>query len=350
MGCSQPPKLEYREYTEGPHVFINADGSMEMMYFQLKDSLWSSSDQSLMGNNIIKVDNPILPPFDVKLRNTLSFYPTDFPSCSKMTVISDIEGNLSSLIRLLSGQGVIDEKGNWTYGNGHLVMLGDLFDRGPDVTPLLWLLYKLEHEAEESNGKVHILLGNHETMIFQGDIRYIHSKYKKQTADLGISYDSLYSMNTILGQWLRHKPAIIKINNLLLSHAGISPEVMALNLKLDTLNEVVRKTNLNQLSVSENPISQELFGNKGIFWYRDWVDSPVSEAELDRILEFYTVDHMIIGHTIVPSIKSQYNQKLIAIDLKNPAGSNKGLVYAFGYENDQFFVFNSEGNRELIEN
>ena len=36
----------------------------------------------------------------------------------------------------------MDEKYQWIFGKGHLVICGDLFDRGNDVAAELWLIYK----------------------------------------------------------------------------------------------------------------------------------------------------------------------------------------------------------------
>ena len=63
----------------------------------------------------------------------------------------------------------MDSACHWTFGKGHLVICGDLFDRGNDVTAELWLLYKLEEEAKEKGGYVHTILGNHEIMNLSGD-------------------------------------------------------------------------------------------------------------------------------------------------------------------------------------
>ena len=36
--------------------------------------------------------------------------------------------------------GIIDKNLNWKFGKGHLVVLGDIFDRGSMVTEVLWHL------------------------------------------------------------------------------------------------------------------------------------------------------------------------------------------------------------------
>lgn len=53
-----------------------------------------------------------------------------------VVVLSDIEGNSAFLDAALQQLGVMDAAGNWRFGRGHLVMLGDYVDRGRDVFPV----------------------------------------------------------------------------------------------------------------------------------------------------------------------------------------------------------------------
>lgn len=351
LGCSKTIEgqnmQQYQIYREGPHITLRKNKATAL-YFRLENGRWITEKERLEPAEGAKVtvDNPVLDPFTVQVRPEEADLETQFPNASKVLVISDIEGNLGALYQLLIAQAVIDDAGNWTFGEGHLLMLGDLFDRGPDVTPLLWLLYKLEAEALSAGGRVHILLGNHELMIFQNDLRYIHSKYKNQSRDTRTSYSSLFDTHSLLGRWLRNKPAIIRIGDMLFSHAGISPSVFDLRLDLESMNDWVRKRCMGK------PVShkaQRLFGSEGIFWYRDWVDNPPGEEVLDRILNFYNAQHMIIGHTIVPRIQAQYDFKLIQTDLHQPHALTVYPVRALRIENKAFFEVDSDGGRTPIQ-
>ena len=109
-----------------------------------------------------------------------------------------------------------------------MVIVGDIFDRGPLVNETLWLLYKLEQQAEAAGGKVHVLLGNHEYLVFQNDLRYINRKYRIVSALFKTSYTDLYGPNTVMGRWLRSKNTVIKINNNTFVHGGISKEFLGI--------------------------------------------------------------------------------------------------------------------------
>lgn len=75
-----------------------------------------------------------------------------FRNVRHIFALGDIHGGYFELIELLKNNDIIDENLKWSWGNGHLVFLGDLFDRGNYVTECLWLIYRLEHEAKKAGG------------------------------------------------------------------------------------------------------------------------------------------------------------------------------------------------------
>ena len=81
------------------------------------------------------------------------------------------------MIELLTNNKIINNDLNWDFGEGHLVIVGDIFDRGSKVNEVLWLIYKLEIQARKMGGRVHFLLGNHDYMVLQRDLRYINSRW-----------------------------------------------------------------------------------------------------------------------------------------------------------------------------
>lgn len=126
--------------------------------------------------------------FSFSLHSLPATQPVYYPAPAKMLVVSDIEGNFKGLQQLLVGTGVMDAQIRWQFGTGHLVFVGDIFDRGLQVTECLWLLYKLEHEAEQAGGKVHFLLGNHEVMNLTGNYKYVRRKYRHNADSLRVAY------------------------------------------------------------------------------------------------------------------------------------------------------------------
>jgi len=105
-----------------------------------------------------------------------------FTEVQKIFAISDIHGKFDQMIKLLKGNDIVDGNLNWSWGNGHLVIAGDVFDRGDKMTEALWFIHQLEKEAKRYGGCVHFVLGNHEVMVLRGDLRYVNEKYTRFTA------------------------------------------------------------------------------------------------------------------------------------------------------------------------
>lgn len=234
-----------------------------------------------------------------------------------VSVITDIHGEYASYINLLKATGIIDDNLNWKFGKGHLVILGDTFDRGDMVTEVLWHIFGLEKQAVEAGGMVHVLLGNHEVLVLDKDVSYISDKYKKVESISDTKYYDLYSENSVLGKWLRSKPVIITINNTIFVHAGISIELVNKNLKIDEINQIFFEKIVGK-NVPANVKNQNmtlLNESNGPLWYRGYfTDKNFSESRLDSILGFYNKDFIVVGHTTYSDIKSLFNNKILGVD------------------------------------
>jgi hypothetical protein len=103
----------------------------------------------------------------------LSQQPWQWPAASRVVVVGDVHGAYDALVRLLDAAGIVDEQLRWSGGDARLVSLGDLLDRGAESRKVMELLMRLEREAAESGGGVHVVLGNHELLNLIGDLRYV---------------------------------------------------------------------------------------------------------------------------------------------------------------------------------
>ncbi len=71
-------------------------------------------------------------------------------------VVGDEHGEFERVLSLPGNAGLIDANRNWVGGERHVVFLGDIFDRGLEVTRVLWFLYGLEHQAPGRRGEAPI--------------------------------------------------------------------------------------------------------------------------------------------------------------------------------------------------
>ena len=98
-----------------------------------------------------------------------------FDGVSRVIAIADMHGAYDAAVQALQAADVVDDELGWKAGDAHLVIVGDILDRGPDSRAAMDLLMRLEGEAAASGGRVHVLIGNHEAMNLVGDMRYVSS-------------------------------------------------------------------------------------------------------------------------------------------------------------------------------
>ncbi|HEY4876845.1 MAG TPA: metallophosphoesterase, partial [Puia sp.] len=178
--------------TDGPYVFYNA-GRIESV--SVNSGIVQEKNIDPGGNRIIDVSFSTHPDwnFSVGLRKKITVEPSLYKQPKKIFFVSDIEGEFEAFRSLLINNQVIDSNYRWIFGEGHLVICGDLFDRGKEVVQELWLLYKLEDEARSAGGYVHTLLGNHDIMNLSGDTRYVVDFYFGDALLMGKKYMDLYT-------------------------------------------------------------------------------------------------------------------------------------------------------------
>jgi hypothetical protein len=348
---------------DGPYLigsvlyFVNEKNELKSLKYKTNDSL------------LVQVDNDKKELFYVHKMDSIKTDVCNFEMPDKLISISDIEGNFDAFSSFLKANKVIDDKYNWIFGNGHLVLNGDFVDRGKNVTQVLWLIYKIENQAKQFGGKVHYILGNHELLNFQGSYKYNNRKYvqvakliykKQDSSNITLTTKSdyikyIYSNNTELGKWLNTKNGIAKIGKYIFVHGGISPEIIKFNFSLDEINQLSRKNwHLNLYNdPKDNEKANFLIGRTGIFWYRGLASDykyydKINEIDLDRILTKYNSKKIVHGHTVVEDITKSYNGKVINIDVKH--GDYESLEKTKGIliQNEVEYKIDAKGNKTKI--
>jgi hypothetical protein len=271
--------------------------------------------------------------FAVKLKPELQTEKTEVSKVNKLFILSDIEGNFGAFRRLLQANNVIDSDFNWTFGNGHLVLTGDFVDRGDQVTEVLWLIYSLEEKAKAAGGYVHYILGNHEIMNMNGDLRYLNQKYAASAMLLNENFTALYGENSELGRWLRTKNVIEKVSDILFCHAGISAAVNRMDLSTSKINKLVRPYYADSSYQYNTPEADTLYSDMGPFWYRGYYYGAVkaSTMQVDSTLSSYKVKHIATGHTVIAdTISVLFNGKVLNTDVHHAKGHTEALLVEDG--------------------
>jgi hypothetical protein len=211
----------------------------------------------------------------------------EWEGIDRIVAIGDVHGSYDKFITLLKGTGLVDESLSWTGGETHLVMVGDLVDRGKNDRGVVELVMRLQNESSSAGGYVHALLGNHDVMVLVHDLRYVHKKsyedfatdenpeerdkawkgWKSAYSIGGIGEDKLravfdetfppgffaflklFDLEGTFGAWSLTRPTVIKINGIVFVHGGLTEEVASLG--IDEINSRIKKNIIDFVKYSE---------------------------------------------------------------------------------------------------
>lgn len=323
---------------DGPYVMTYGDGSLSAWYAEGRheDGFKKRAQRVKTGTQVRVGAVGRRPPFYVVIRRPASTLDVEEESLrhgAQVFVMGDSHGEYEIATELLINNGVIDANLRWTFGNGRLVVLGDVFDRGKHQTELLWLIYKVEGEAVQAGGKVHLVLGNHETMAMTGDLRYLDHRYPAVASALWVAnYSELWSPETLLGQWLRTKPTALRLGKILYMHGGASPELVQQRWTVRRINSTVRAWLSERLDKQHQDV-QFISGPLGPLWYRGYFrDSgqdnhePLTDKNLQAVLDYYQVDRIAVGHTIVPTVSVLHEGRVVAVDVRMATDDGDQMV------------------------
>ncbi|HEX4855131.1 metallophosphoesterase [Arenimonas sp.] len=314
------------EVDDGPYVRYVASGiearwvcAGEVQTQTVEATTWPVTLPPRCGYpGTLRIDRP--PPVQANAR---------IEGADKLVALSDVHGQYDLMVQLLRANGVIDAQGRWAFGDGHLVMAGDVFDRGPRVTEAFWHLYTLEQEARAAGGAVHFLLGNHEALVLRDDLRYLNGKYLRTAALLGVTYPALHGPDTVIGAWLRSKNTLLQVDDLLFLHAGVHSSYLALGLTPAQANERFRASlGLDKIQLAKDPVLQALHGSDGPIWYRGYfLDEGLRQQEVEAWLRQLGVAHVLVGHTSQPVVHPLFEGRVIAIDSSIKKGKYGELLF-----------------------
>ena len=193
----------------------------------------------------------------------------EWTGVGRIVAIGDVHASYDKFVALLTGTGLVDGSHTWTGGQDHLVLAGDLVDRGPDDRKVMDLVMRLQTEARAAGGEVHALLGNHDLMVLMRDLRYVEKKsYAAFAPDekpedrakawagyvtaypadrvgdpkLRAAFDDSYppgffaylrmlDLEGAYGAWALARPAVFKVNGIVFVHGGLTEKVAAKGLE-----------------------------------------------------------------------------------------------------------------------
>ncbi len=242
--------------------------------------------------------------------------PWTFNGIERVVALSDVHGDFHAMQATLASAGVIDADGAWSAANTHLIITGDLLDRGPDSRPVMDMVMRLEGEAQAAGGAVHLLLGNHEVMNLVGDLRYVaDAEYAAFAADEDPEERELWYQRFLAsletdeektaaraqfderhppgffghrrafrsdghyGAWLLGKPLIVVVNETAFVHGGISPIVGELG--LDGINGSLMSEVASYVTALETLVDAGVMDPAENFYRQPGVAAALLELPVD---------------------------------------------------------------------
>jgi hypothetical protein len=171
---------------------------------------------------------------------------------------------------------------------------------------------------------VHVVLGNHETMVWMGDLRYTNPKELSIAQTYGVSYSKLFDIReSVLGKWLITKPAVFRLDDILFAHGGVATDWLAYTPK--TFDDTLAKFTSEELfyhwadttfaikidSAAFARRQDFLLGENSVFWYRAYVQTDTLAQALDQVLKRFGASVHVVGHTPTQMVHQKYGGKLV---------------------------------------
>ncbi len=349
--------LAFKVGGEGPFVFFE-NNQMAVRYIRgsrdegfTVESDYYAVGESVPANVYFALDDST---YSFVLNPPAETPPAIYNDNEPILAMSDLEGNFHTFREFLLAHGVVNQHFDWQFGQGHLVLVGDMVDRGQSVTQLLWFIYKLEQQALLAGGRVHYILGNHEIKNLQGNMQSAADKYTPIAGFLGKSPAELFTENTYWGRWLASKNTVEMINGHLFVHGGLHPDVVKHQWDINVMNQRIRDyyRQMYYSGLVDEKTQSLLSTETGPAWFRGYLRDEVTDDEFERVLAFYNARSMIVGHTLQFRVNSQFVNRLFAIDVKHPndyrgsfpVKSSEGLLI----KANQFYRLTDDGEKHPL--
>lgn len=234
--------------------------------------------------------------------------PSAISTSGRVVAFADVHGDYDAAVQVLRLTGLIDGNNHWMGGTTIAVQTGDQLDRGDGERAILDLFEALSQEAWDAGGGFYPLLGNHETMNVELDLRYVTDGGYADFAD--VPYDT--SDTVVMGYEEAHRGRIaafkpggpyammlsghnmaMMVNDSVFVHGGVLPEHA--NVGLPTINSQVQAWMRGEASKPDAWIS-----SGSPVWDRTFSDEPDSLdcSTLEEALTILGAQRMVVGHTV----------------------------------------------------
>jgi hypothetical protein len=157
------------------------------------------------------------------------------------------------------------------------------------------------------------------------------------------------------GRWIRSLNAVVRINDLVFLHGGLSPAVAVQS--CSSINETVRRelsTDAMLKQTRAEPKGTLSASAEGPLWYRGLAEeSDAFAPEVDKILDAQHARALVVAHTVQTSgrILARFSGKVFLIDTgMQPAYVSTGRASALEIRGDVFTAIYEDSQQVLRRN
>ena len=291
--------------------------------------------------------------------------PSVLPAVERIIVLGDVHGDMKMLKKSLKLAKLIDEDNEWIGKDTVVVQVGDQIDRcryaGVDCSKkeatqhdegndwaILKFMTELNAKAHKSGGAVYSLVGNHELMNVNSDMRYVSYEGFKEfdnwkPPETYIMPDGLngekkrewaFKPGNYIADFLAcTRQMSLMIGSNLFVHAGILPKI-AKKYSIENLNKLLALYLWDELKKEDKEEHKNIWSGTKIspLWIRDFGKMGMEKEKspekfkkkederckelIEPIQDIYKVDKIYIGHTplMKNGISSICNDKIWLTD------------------------------------
>jgi len=274
------------------------------------------------------------------------------PPCKRIIVIGDIHGDWEVTKKIFLLHNLIDTNGKWIAEplDTKVVQVGDIVDRGgrPDSIgdecselKIMDFLDEINDQASQYGGGVYCLLGNHEVMNVVGNFTYAGKESIKCFGGREGRREAFRPGGVMARRFACSRNAVMKIGKFLFVHAGFNEK--HLTKTIPEINKTMRKFLEGEKGIYNKDFIDYYMAYNGILWNRELsLGSPDCE-KLEKVLNHFNVNGLVVGHTIQESgINSKCMNKIWRVDT--------GMSKAFGKDGKIQVLEILDNGEELREN
>ncbi|GAW82793.1 shewanella-like protein phosphatase 2 [Plasmodium gonderi] len=258
--------------------------------------------------------------------------------------IGDLHGDMDAFLKILLREKMIDNNYNVIRENVLIVITGDVLDPNYDDINILFFIEEYNEKGKLLNSKILMVMGNHEVKNMCLEFNKVETdieKYKNRN-DMFMKNEALYNI-------LMNMPFVIRVNDMVFSHAGVLPYYASYGIDYINMEGKKEIENNCKLLFDKRKSKEEFcvccdygvtlnryfsFVNNGIF--KKWMVC----STLNKSLNLLNSNKMIIGHTVQENKKVNRfcDEKLLLTDTGISKWKNGVISYVKYFKNGTYDV------------